>query len=472
MACTHRSRPGESCRAWVVWVVTGGLAASAFAGTACAASFTGLGDLPGGRFDSKAYGISGDGSVVVGTGAGASGVSEAFRWTAATGMVSLDTGSDGTRFFSAEAVSADGGTAVGRVRSMWDEASGTNYLSALDGVPASASAAHLSADGSVLVGSYEDDQGLDLAFHYDALGGFAPLGELPGGSGRSDAYGVSPNGQWVTGSTRPSGTGTYQAFLWHTDTGMVQIGERTPLYPWSWGARVTDDGALVVGTRESLGFDSYDRREAFTWTAETGVVGLGGLSGEGGFSVAADMSNDGGNIVGHSVDDAGDRFAVFWDASRDIHRVDAYLAAMGLGEALEGWHLWEAEGVSSDGTTLVGWGTNPDGQREAWIASLTDTLPGDYTGEGTVDQDDLDLVLTNWGGNAPTVPLGWAQNWPIGAVDQGELDDVLQNWGAASQPNLNGLPVPEPAAAGWVVLAWGASRGRCRRQRRAVRIGR
>ena len=43
------------------------------------ASFQGLGDLPGGSFYSTAYGVSADGSVVVGLSGSASGP-EAFRW--------------------------------------------------------------------------------------------------------------------------------------------------------------------------------------------------------------------------------------------------------------------------------------------------------------------------------------------------------------------------------------------------------
>ena len=48
----------------------------------------GLGDLPGGDFSSGAYGVSGDGSVIVGYGSSASGL-EAFRWTSDGGMVGL-----------------------------------------------------------------------------------------------------------------------------------------------------------------------------------------------------------------------------------------------------------------------------------------------------------------------------------------------------------------------------------------------
>ena len=53
-----------------------------------AASFRGLGDLPGGTFLSYAAGVSDGGSVVTGVGTSSSG-EEAFRWTPAAGMVGL-----------------------------------------------------------------------------------------------------------------------------------------------------------------------------------------------------------------------------------------------------------------------------------------------------------------------------------------------------------------------------------------------
>ena len=53
-----------------------------------AATFMGIGDLPGGDFLSSARGISADGTVVVGDSHSSSGC-EAFRWTEATGIVGL-----------------------------------------------------------------------------------------------------------------------------------------------------------------------------------------------------------------------------------------------------------------------------------------------------------------------------------------------------------------------------------------------
>ena len=41
--------------------------------------------------------------------------------------------------------------------------------------------------------------------------------------------------------------------------------------------------------------------------------------------------------------------------------------------------LREATGVSSDGTIIVGWGTNPDGNAEAWLASTRNYIAPGWT---------------------------------------------------------------------------------------------
>ena len=53
--------------------------------------FQGLGDLPGGGFNSEAYAIAADGSAVVGQSKGDFPLSEweAFRWTSDAGMTGL-----------------------------------------------------------------------------------------------------------------------------------------------------------------------------------------------------------------------------------------------------------------------------------------------------------------------------------------------------------------------------------------------
>jgi hypothetical protein len=73
-------------------------------------------------------------------------------------------------------------------------------------------------------------------------------------------------------------------------------------------------------------------------------------------------------------------------------------------------------------------------------------LPGDYNGNGTVEQADLDLVLLNWGQSS--VPAGWTNDLPDGNIDQSELDGVLLNWGNVVALGAS-AGVPEPSA--WIL---------------------
>jgi probable HAF family extracellular repeat protein len=124
-----------------------------------------VGDLPGGTTYSTSSAISADGGIVVGESDGTNG-HEAFRWTAATGIVGLGT-SDG-RQSSATGISADGSIIVGTTSVnnnssgafIWSQSTGMldlkTYL--LQHGVSSVSAwnlgsAAISGDGRVLVGS-------------------------------------------------------------------------------------------------------------------------------------------------------------------------------------------------------------------------------------------------------------------------------------------------------------------------------
>ena len=97
-------------------------------------SFIGLGDLAGGSIDSFAYGVSADGSTVVGTSSGENG-SEAFIWDKTNGMRGIGDLAGGFLSSSARAISGDGSTVVGSSRLengteafIWDEINGMQRL--------------------------------------------------------------------------------------------------------------------------------------------------------------------------------------------------------------------------------------------------------------------------------------------------------------------------------------------------------
>jgi probable HAF family extracellular repeat protein len=184
-------------------------------------SITWLGTLPG--FDrSYAHGVS-DNGVVVGYAFNAAEQASAFRWTASGGMQNL--GGVGTVAYG---VSADGSVVVGVsvVRAFrWTASNGMQDLGTLPGGTRS-EAYGVSANGAVVVGwssyyDYDSGRYYEYAFRWTASDGMQNLGTLLGG-GRSVAYGVSADGSVVVG-TAYDGTWPQRAFRWTASRGMEDL---------------------------------------------------------------------------------------------------------------------------------------------------------------------------------------------------------------------------------------------------------
>ncbi|MEM7625003.1 MAG: hypothetical protein AAF333_05190 [Planctomycetota bacterium] len=73
---------------------------------------------------------------------------------------------------------------------------------------------------------------------------------------------------------------------------------------------------------------------------------------------------------------------------------------------------------------------------------VSESLDGDYDGDGFVSQADLNLVLLNWGES--TLPDGWAaaDQFDGGLIGQNELNGVLLNWGSGEAPSFAAVPEP------------------------------
>ncbi len=277
------------------------------------ASFTPLGNLPSNPLvvpdvlGSYAHGVSADGSVVVGE----SGLGSAMHWTRNTGLRVL---SD----LSLVANELLGSYALG-----------------------------VSADGTVVVGSgYRSGS---QAFRWTASTGLRGLGHLPGGSKGSYADAVSSDGSIVVGIS-DSATGS-QAFRWTAATGMVGLGTLDPAFPWSHAADVSDDGSVVVGHSSTTG-DIYGDA-AFRWTAEDGMRKLEGMPSGYTRSIAYGVSADGSVIVGQARNGRPFR----WTEGEGVQT---------LGSMPNGGHLGQAYAVSADGSVIVGSAQSRFG-REAFL---------------------------------------------------------------------------------------------------------
>jgi probable HAF family extracellular repeat protein len=340
------------------------------AGIAKQPSFQGLGDLPGGAYKSYAYGVSSDGSVVVGYGNSSSG-QEAFRWTSGGGMVSLV-----NAYSTAYGVSSNGSVVVGdaylptRQAFSWTPVGGVAGLGYLTGAIKS-SASGISADGSVVVGYSSTSPTVNEATLWTSGGGMVGLGDLQSGQPQSYATATSANGSVVVGQgTSASGP---EAFRWTSSGGMVGLGDLTGGSFSSYANAVCADGSVVVGYG-----NSSSGQEAFRWTSQGGMVGLGDLAGGAFGSNALAVSADGSIVVGsgsttsnaNSYARYGEAF--YWTESGGMQNLKDMLINSGADlTAWDGttWTLTAATGISADGKTIVGYGFN-GGSPEAWIATI------------------------------------------------------------------------------------------------------
>jgi probable HAF family extracellular repeat protein len=373
-----------------------------------AASFQGLGDLPGGSVFSAADAIAADGNVVVGySSSSLSGASsyEAVRWTATNGMIGLGDLAGGTFSSFAFGVSADGSVIVGQGDSTngteafrWTQATGMVGLGDLAGSSFFSVANGVSGNGQVVVGFGTSTLSgtRSEAFRWTMASGMVGLGDLPGGNFDSQAFGVSADGSFIVGKSSSSNGVPSEAFRWTTTNGMVGLGDLPGSQFNSIAYAVSAGGSVVVGR----GFSSaYGTPEAFRWTAATGLVGLGHLACDT-YSIAHAVSGDGLVIVGDSDTSSGD-CAFIWDAQNGIRNLHQVLVT-DYGLNLTGWQLYGARGVSSDGKIIVGYGINPSGKTEGWIANLA---PPSLT----VRREGSNSVLS-WPTNVPGFTLQSATN--------------------------------------------------------------
>lgn len=296
----------------VVGYGTGSNGQEAFRWTAVD-GMVGLGSMPGipGNFTSWGMATSADGSVVVGIGI-AGGLRYAIRWTEDYGMIGSGN-LTGSGYRLAYGISADGSTVVGGTYGealLWTQEGGMLNLGHLAG-GVDACAFGVSSDGSVVVGqslapSPPEAGSTNQAFRWTADDGMVALGDLPGGVFSSSAYATSADGSVVVGGSN-SAFG-YEAFRWTADGGMVGLGELPGGIFNSHAKATSADGSIIVGLS-----NSGSGHDAFIWTADEGMRSLYEvLSIDFGLDLAgwqladaAGISADGRTIVGVGINPDG-----------------------------------------------------------------------------------------------------------------------------------------------------------------------
>ena len=338
--------------------------------------FQGLGCLSHEGIYGRAWDLSADGTTATGWSGVEGGITQAFNWTEVTGMVGLpflvssDTESEGDGL-SANGLIVAGHSGSEACRWMWAEVNGewkwiVEGLGDLIGGGFSSRAYAGSYDGQVVVGEGQSANGTE-AFRWTAAGGMVGLGDFKGGDFYSRAFGCSSDGSVVVGQGRVKNGG--MAFRWTAAKGLVQLG-LLPRRKFSAAWACSADGLVVVGQSWTQGNqNSSNYEQAFRWTASTGMVGLGELPGGIYYSEADGVSPDGSIVVGGSGGANGTE-AFIWDAANGMRRVAEYLEAKQV-YVPAGWTLRYANSVTVNNgvVTIAGWGINPNGSEEAWIAS-------------------------------------------------------------------------------------------------------
>ena len=351
------------------------LAAALVPSLAQAQSFEGIGLLPGGT-QSLALGVSADGSTVVGRGGLAVGF-EAVRWRAGT-LVGLGDVAGGPHESSANGVSADGSVIVGTGRDAsvhrgvrWDDTTMTQ-LPQFAGHSGYSECMGVSSDGQTLCGYNSNGTitgyGSITGVRIDA-GVLTALPYTPAGTSGFDSgcyQQPSEDGRVLSGRVRVSGA-QYQACCW-VDTTLTLLPQLPggPIYSQCFG--ISGDGSVQVGVSCSSASPATLQGEACRW--ENGAaLSLGALPGAAHVSMALSANRDGSTVVGLANDSTGASRAFIWDAQNGMRDLKTVLLS-DYGIASSGWTLTAARAITPEGDVIVGYGTNPSGLTEGWIARL------------------------------------------------------------------------------------------------------
>ena len=317
--------------------------------------------------DASPSGISGDGSIVVGTYYNADHPTGGggFYWTADSGTVPI--GGNG-----AAGISADGTTIVGRANdatglenmAIWQVGTDWQVFGSFtpDSLPCDqllSSAYSVSGDGSVIVGLGWNGCSHAHGFRWDAATGMTDLGSIVA-TRASRANAISSDGSAIVG--------------WSDQASGFRQGARWVNGAWQWLANeygpvgealgVNSDGSIIVG----YGCGPLNQW-AWYWTEDSGVQCINGPVAEPNQTTMLALSDD-GSVIGGSVRPVfgPDRYAVLW---LNYEPVDfkQYLLDRGVMD-VQSWTLNTVNAISADGSVVAGWGIGPDQNVHAFVVTL------------------------------------------------------------------------------------------------------
>jgi autotransporter beta-domain protein len=334
---------------------------------------------------SHAFGFNSDSSIVVGTSYWDGGrFGRATVWSGSNWATKTDLGtlkSDNTGSSTASGTNGDGSVVVGASdrdgsgsshATVWS-GSGWATKTALGTLRTDntgySSANAISSDGSVVVGSADNDRSQRATVWSGS--GWATKTDL--GTLRSDNSGISyanavnGDGSVVVGSSDIDiGNDYTHAIVWSGSgwTTKTDLGTLRSDNSWnSHAVAVSSDGSLVFGDAHN---DNGDYR-ATVWSGSGWATktDLGTLkSDNSGESKAFAASSDGSMVAGRADNDNGDYRATVWSGSGWATKTD-------LGTLkTDNSGVSSVEAISADGKFALGWAINDNGDRHAAVWNL------------------------------------------------------------------------------------------------------
>lgn len=312
---------------------------------------------------------------------------------------------------------------------------------------------------------------------------FIPMGDIPDHF-ESDGYGVSADGTVAVGHAATTIPGTNELdhwpFRWTLKDGMVNLGLLSDTSTYASAVQTSADGSVITGTNTYANGD----REAFRWTATTGIEGLGTLPGEDRpRSEATDITSDGSVIVGR-LTGIGTFGSFIWTTADGMMQIGGEIhvnaisgnASYLVGEKFgigSGAYLWTQDGgvitsevflgpgfahdVSSDGSVVVGLapiGVNDLFEGFRWTLEDGMTSLGTFGGEPGSDALGVSAdgsVVVGVGRNADDEDVAFIWDETNGIQS---LQDVLTGLGV----NLDGWDLQyafDVSADGSVIVGYG-----------------
>ncbi len=325
-----------------------------------------MGRLPGGTYS---YGglLSDDGSIASGNGDIAFDQGRGWRWTLATGLQNLGV-SPGADHSYAYGMSGDGLVIVGAsgdqvydTACRWTQGTGMQSLGAI-AAGRSSFASDASTNGDIVFGFGYEANSSESAWTWTSATGMQRFGQRLPGTSHSAGLAMTGDGSFYTGFCFNNAPALIYptACRWAADGSIISLGT-LPGSVWSVPGDLSANGEIIVGYAADANGDNY---RAFKWTEATGMQDLG-FPADCTAASAVSISGDGFIITGYGVNGSTIR-PCLWVNGGPPQLLETYLQARGV--STSEWTLQTAA-VSLDGSTMAGTGMH-FGITSAWYVHL------------------------------------------------------------------------------------------------------